>query len=310
MKAFAVLLALWSTCLWAEVTATDTAGRRIVLPAPAQRIVSLAPHLTELVFAAGAGDKLVGASDYSDYPPQAARLPRVASSGGIDLERLLALRPDLVLAWRLDATAQSLDRIESLGLPLAYIEPHRLEQIPQALEMVGSLAGTAPTAKAEAARLRAELARLRASYAGRAPIDVFYEIAERPLMTLSAKHFVSDAISLCGGRNVFAGLPLIAPEIDPEAVLAADPQVIVAARTGMDAASGVPADTSWQAKWRRFPQMRAVRDGNLLAIEAEPMHRHGPRAIAATGKLCALLDDARQRAGSSARPPTAGKSPR
>lgn len=267
-----------------------------MLPAPAKRIVSLAPHLTELLFAAGAGGKVVAVSEYSDFPPEAARLPRVASSGGIDLEQILALRPDLVLAWRLDATAKALDRLESLGLPLAYFEPHRLQQIPAALEAIGTLAGTGATANAEAARLRAELARLKTQYGGRARIDVFYQAADRPLMTLNGTHFVSDAIELCGGRNVFAGAPLIASPIDVEAVLAADPQAIVAARIDL-------ADTAWQAEWRRFPQLRAVRDGNLLAVRAEEMHRHGPRAIAATAKLCALLDEARSRS-------TAGRAPR
>jgi iron complex transport system substrate-binding protein len=289
-------LHLWPAALRAEVIATDTAGRRIVLAAPARRIVSLAPHITELLFAAGAGGRVVAASEYSDFPPEAARLPRVASASGVDLERILALQPDLVLAWRLDATAKALDRIESLGLALAYVEPHRLEQIPRALEMVGALAGTSASANVEAARLRGELARLRARYSGRARLDVFYQAADRPLMTLNGTHFVSDAIELCGGRNVFASAPLIASPIDVEAVLAANPQAIVAAL-------GDPADTGWQAAWRRFPQLRAVRDGNLLAIGAEAMHRHGPRAIDATATLCKLLDEARGRS-------TAERSPR
>jgi len=292
-----VLLALWvlaCTPAGAQVQALDTAGRRVVLPGPAQRIVSLAPHLTELVFAAGAGDRLVAASDYSDFPPEAARLPRVASATGIDLEGLLALKPDLVLAWRLDATAKALDRIESLGLPLAYIEPHRLEEIPRALEMVGTLAGTGPVATREAARLREELNRLKIKYGGAKRIDVFYQAADRPLMTLNGRHFISDAIGLCGGRNVFADAPLIASPIDVEAVLAADPQVIVASRSD-------PRDTAWMDQWRRFPALRAVRDGNLLAIGAEEMSRHGPRAIASTAKLCALLDGARSREARSPR---------
>ena len=292
-----VLLALWvlaCTPAGAQVQALDTAGRRIVLPAPAQRIVSLAPHLTELVFAAGAGDRLVAASDYSDFPPEAARLPRVASATGIDLERLLVLKPDLVLAWRLDATAKALDRIESLGLPLAYLEPHRLEEIARALEVVGTLAGTQPIATREAARLREELNRLKTKYRGAKQIDVFYQAADRPLMTLNGRHFISDAIRLCGGRNVFADAPLIASPIDVEAVLAANPQVLIAARS--DA-----ADTTWMAQWRRFPELRAVRDGNLFAIDAEEMSRHGPRAIAATGKLYVLLDEARSREARSPR---------
>jgi iron complex transport system substrate-binding protein len=270
-----------------EVSVTDSSGRRITLAMPAQRIVSLAPHATELLYAAGAGAKLVAVSEYSDFPEAAKRLPRVASSSGVDLERLLALRADLVIAWRLEATARMLDRIESFGIPLAYIEPHRLEEIPQAIETLGVLAGTQEIAQAEAARLRA--------YRGRPPIDVFYQISPRPLMTLNGRHFVSDALALCGGRNVFADAPIIAPEVDAEAVLAADPQVIIAARSD-------PADKSWQDFWLRFGNLRAVRDGNLLAIRGEEMHRHGPRAIASTAKLCELLDEARRRSGPHSRP--------
>lgn len=279
----------------AQISAIDAGGRRVTLAAPAQRIVSLAPHATELLYAAGAGDKLVAVSEYSDFPEAAKRLPRVASSAGVDLERLLALRADLVIAWRLEATARTLDRIESFGIPLAYIEPHRLEEIPQAIETLGALAGTRPVAQAEAARLRAELARLAGAYRGRPPISVFYQMSPRPLMTLNGRHFVSDALSLCGGRNVFADASIIAPQVDVEAVLAADPQVIIAARSD-------PADRSWQDFWRRFGNLRAVRDGNLLAIRSEEMHRHGPRAITSTAKLCELLDEARRRAGLHSRP--------
>jgi iron complex transport system substrate-binding protein len=295
-KTFAVLLILGCGAALGAVSATDSSGRRVTLAKPAERIVSLAPHATELLYAAGAGAKVVAVSEYSDFPEAAKRLPRVGSSGGVDLERLLALRADLVIAWRLDATARALDRIEGFGIPLAYIEPHRLEQIPQALETLGILAGTQLAAQAEAARLRAELGRLALAYRGRPPIDVFYQISERPLMTLSGEHFVSDALTLCGGRNVFAAASIIAPVVDAEAVLAADPQVIVAARSD-------PADKSWQDSWRRFGKLRAVRDGNLLAIRAEEMHRQGPRAIASTARLCELLDEARRRSGLTAASP-------
>jgi len=108
-------------------------------------------------------------------------------------------------------------------------------------------------------------------------------------MTVNGGHFISDAIALCGGRNVFADLPLIAPMIDPEAVVAADPDVIIAARP--DA-----ADTAWQAFWLRFGELRAVRNSNLVTLQQDQMHRHGPRAIAATGRLCEALDEARARA--------------
>ena len=256
------------------------------LAAPAGRIVSLAPHVTEQLYAAGAGAKLVAASEYSDYPEDAKRLPRVASSGAVNLEMVLALKPDLVVAWRLEATAASLARLESLGVPVFYSEPRRLAQIPDTIEALGELAGTAGVARPLAESLRKELARLDAAYRGKRPVSVFYQIAERPLMTLGGEHFVSDAITLCGGRNVFAGSSIMAPVVNVESVLAADPEAIV---SGND---------DWRADWRRFPGLRAVRANNLFTVPVSEMHRHGPRAIGAAAVLCRRLDEARLKAAS------------
>jgi iron complex transport system substrate-binding protein len=268
------------------VSAVDSDGRRVSLAAPAARIVSLAPHVTEQLYAAGAGAKLVAASEYSDYPEDAKRLPRVASSGAVNLEMVLALKPDLVVAWRLEATAAALARLESLGVPVFYSEPRRLAQIPDTIEALGELAGTAGVARPLAESLRKELARLDAAYRGKRPVSVFYQIAERPLMTLGGEHFVSDAITLCGGRNVFAGSSLMAPVVNVESVLAADPEAIV---SGND---------DWHADWRRFPGLRAVRANNLFTVPVSEMHRHGPRAIGAAAVLCRRLDEARLKAAS------------
>jgi len=273
------------------VAAVDSDGRRVTLERPAQRIVSLAPHATEQLFAAGAGAKLVAVSEYSDYPEEAKRLPRVASSGAVDLERLLALKPDLVVAWRLEATAASLARLESLGLPVFYSEPRRLGQIPDSIEALGELAGTGASARPLAASLRENLNSLKAEYSGKRPVSVFYQISERPLMTLGGRQFVSDAIELCGGRNIFADSALMAPQVNVESVLAADPEAIITARLD-------PSERSWQAFWRRFPGLRAVQSGNLYAVPVNEMHRHGPRAIGATAVLCRQIDAARLKAAS------------
>src|ERR1043165_8270777 len=238
----------------AGVSAVDSDGRRLELAQPAARIVSLAPHVTEQLFAAGAGARLVAVSEYSDYPEEAKRLPQVASSGGVDLERVLALKPDLVVAWRLEATAAALARLEGLGGPVFYSEPRRLAEIPDSIEALGELAGTADTAHAVAASLREQLNQLKTKYGTRRRVSVFYQISERPLMTLGGRQFVSDAIELCGGHNVFADSPVMAPQVNIEAVLA----VMIA--------SG----------------MRAVRAENLYAVPMNEMHRHGPRAIGAT----------------------------
>lgn len=278
------MLAFAGETAGAGVSAIDSDGRRLSLSEPARRIVSLAPHVTEQLFAAGAGAKLVGVSEYSDYPEQAKRLPRVASSGAVNLEMVLALKPDLVVAWRLEATAGALARLESFGLPVFYSEPRRLAQIPGMIEALGELAGTGATAKPLAVSLRQELARLDAAYRSRRPVSVFYQISERPLMTLGGGQFVSDAITLCGGRNIFADSALMAPMVNVESVVAADPEAII---TG---------DKSWHAYWRRFPGLRAVRANNLFTVSSNEMHRHGPRAIGATALLCRHIDEARLKA--------------
>lgn len=284
MRLIAVLL-VFSLAEANAASAVDSDGRRVSLATPAQRIISLAPHVTEQLFAAGAGAKLVAASEYSDYPEEAKRLPRVASSGSVNLEMVLALKPDLVVAWRLEATAATLARLEAL-VPVFYSEPRRLAQIPNTIEALGELAGTGATARPLAQSLRKELARLDAAYRARRPVSVFYQISERPLMTLGGGHFVSDAITLCGGRNIFADAAVMAPVVNVESVLAADPEAILA------------ANTDWHAYWRRFAGLRAVQANNLFAVSSNEMHRHGPRAIEATALLCRQIDAARLKAAS------------
>lgn len=284
----ALVALLISTTAFA-VSAVDSDGRTVTLERPAQRIVSLAPHVTEQLFAAGAGDKIVGASEYSDYPEEAKKLPRVASSGTVNLEAALALKPDLVVAWRLEATAPALKRLEALGVPVFYSEPHRLAEIPELIEALGELAGTSATAKPLARSLRAELARLQAEYSSRRTVTVFYQISDKPLMTIGGGQFVSDAIDVCGGRNIFAGSTVMAPVVNLESVVAADPEAILTARLD-------PSDRSWEAFWRRFPGLFAVELDNLYTVPANEMHRHGPRAIAATRLLCERIDQARVKA--------------
>jgi iron complex transport system substrate-binding protein len=283
-----LLLYLASRAATAEVSAVDSFGRRVSLPAPASRIASLAPHATEQVFAAGAGARIVAVSEYSDYPPEAKQLPRASNFAAVNVEQLLALKPDLVVVWRVEATAAALQRLESLGLNVFYSEPRRLAEIPDIIEAIGQLAGTSATAAPVARALRLDLARLEQAYRARRPVPVFYQISESPLMTLGGQHFVSDAIALCGGRNVFADIAVMAPIVNIEAVMAADPEAIIAGRPD-------PSDTGWHAFWGRFPGLRAVRAANLFAVPVNEMHRHGPRAFGAAEQLCERIDEARRK---------------
>jgi iron complex transport system substrate-binding protein len=281
---FALLLAL--SPARAELRVADDYGREVRLAAPAQRVVSLAPHLTELMYAVGAGTKLVGALAYSDYPPEAQRLPRVGSEAAIDLEALVALKPDLVVAWPNAGSARAVERIAALGIPVFRSEPRELEDIARTMETLGRLAGTQAAAGAAAKAFRDRAARIERTYAQRPRVRVFYQVWDRPLITVNGEHVISKVMRLCGGENVLAALPALAPEIDREAVLRADPEVIVA--SGADGAR--PA---WLDDWQAFPALAAVRQGNLFAIRPDLLQRHTPRLLEGAEELCRILQAVR-----------------
>jgi len=272
----------------AEVRVVDDYGREVLLAAPAGRVVSLAPHLTELMYAAGAGAKLAGAIDYSDYPPEAKALPRVGSEAAIDLEALVALAPDLVIAWPNAGSTRAVERIAALGIPVFRSEPRELEDIARTMETLGRLAGTETAARAAARAFRARVARLDRAYGTRPRVRVFYQVWGRPLVTVTGAHVISKAMRLCGGENVFAGLPGIAPEIDREAVLRADPEAIVASSPD----GGWPA---WLDDWKAFPALAAVPQGNLYAVRPELLQRHTPRLLDGAEELCRILEDVRRK---------------
>lgn len=268
----------------------DARGERPALAAPAKRIVSLAPHATELLFAAGAGDRLVAAVDFSDHPEAARHLPRIGSSARVDVERLLALAPDLVVGWLSGNDAADIARIERLGVPVYVSEIGGIADIPDEIDALGALAGTTGPAHEASGRLRARIDALGRRYADRAPLRVFYQIWEHPLMTVNGRHFISDSIRLCGGVNVFADIEPIAPTVSVEAVIAADPQVIVVSASAGDNEAGLGA-------WRRWRSIPAVQTGSLFTIPPDLIARPSPRIIEGVERLCAALESARAASG-------------
>jgi len=271
---WAVVLLLFSMNAAAEVAVTDDYGHTVRLASPASRIVSLAPHLTELVYAAGGGSRMVGAVEYSDYPPQAQELPRVGSDAHINLESVLALRPDLIVAWPNAGSVRAIDRLAELGLPVFRSEPRALEDIATTLERLGRLAGTSAEAARAARAFRARKADLEKRYSGRPKLRVFYEVWDRPLVTVNGDHVISKAIALCGGQNVFATLPLLAPEVDVEAVLRANPDVVLSSRPGAQ-----------PPKW--LPKSR------FFVVPADLIERHTPRLLDGVERVCRALDEVR-----------------
>lgn len=272
----------------AELAVVDSSGRNVTLQQPAQRIVSLAPHVTELLFAAGAGERVVGVVSYSDWPPAARGIEQVGSYSALDMERILALRPDLVVAWESGNNPAQLERLERLGLTVLRHAPRTPDDIARMLEQLGRLAGTDAVAQPAAQNFRVRLQGLRERNAQAAPLTVFYQVWHQPLMTVSGAHLISAAIELCGGRNVFAALPALAPQISIEAVLAADPQVIVA--SGM-----AEQRPDWLDDWKRWLQLAAVRHDNLYFVPPDLLQRAGPRFIDGAERLCAALEEARRR---------------
>jgi len=252
----------------------------------APRIISLSPHITELLFAAGAGDRIVGVDDSSDYPAAVAGIARVGEPAALDVEALLKLKPTLIVLWDSGTPASRKTQLERLNLRLYVTDQRRLDDIGTALIEFGRLAGTEAAAAAAARRYGLELAQLRSRYAGRSRLSVFYQVWDRPLYTLSGAHVVSEVLSLCGGDNVFADLSTLAPAIDKEAVLARDPDVILIAATGAEGARQT-------LDWSRFSNLRAVRDHRVFAVDPSLTGRMAPRILQGVREVCGLLDSAR-----------------
>ena len=272
----------------ADLVFKDDGGREVRLKGPAKRIVTLAPHATEMLYAAGAGDRLIGTVEYSDYPPAAKKVPRVGSYDRFDLEAISALKPDLVIAWESGNPAAPVEKMRALGLTVYASQPNRLEDIAGQLERFGQLAGSEAQAREAAEHFRQRLAKLRRDNADKPPVRVFYQIWKAPLMTVGGPQIISSAIQICGGENVFGQLGQMAPTVSVEAVLAADPEAIVA--TGMG-----DARPEWLDDWNKWTRMTAVKRGNLFHINPDLLQRHTPRILDGAAQLCADLDVARSR---------------
>jgi iron complex transport system substrate-binding protein len=277
----ALLLSISSLSLHA-LEVVDDSGKLITLDAPAQRIISLAPHVTEQLFAIGAGEKIVGAVDYSDYPEAAKALPRVGGYSRLDLEQILALKPDLIVGWQSGNNTQQLERLETLGLTLYRSEPRHLDDIAEGMVRLSMLTGTQPQADKQAALFRNKVAELRVTAQGRSPRSVFYQIWNRPLMTVNGEHLINEVITLCGGRNIFAELPVLTPIVSEEAVIAADPEIIIASGMGQER-------PEWLDEWRRWPQLNAVKSERLYVINPSIIQRATPRLLKGAEVMCRQL---------------------
>lgn len=289
MKILFAALAMTAAChAHAAITVQDDDGRTVTVPKAAQRVIAMSPHVTELLYAAGGAERIVAAVDYSDYPEQAKRLPRVGSNRQIDMERVIALKPDLIVIWLHGSSERQIDQIRALGIPLFHSEPKKLDDIASSLSRLGKLMGTEASAEPAAKAMRQQIAALEKRYGGRPPVRMFYQVWDKPLHTLNGGHIASDAIRLCGGENIYASQKVTAPVIGTESVLEADPEAIVSTdeRSNVGGGTGI---------WKAYKNMTAVKRNNLFQLDGNLLNRAGPRMIAGTGELCERLELARQR---------------
>ena len=249
------------------------------------RIVSLAPHIAELLFAIGAGESLVGVTAYTNYPDAAAELPQVGDAFAVDQEQLAVLKPDLLLAWKSGTAAHVVDKLRKQGYRVEVIETTGLDDVVAALQHIGRLTGREPQAQQVAETFERGLDELAKRYRQAPLISVFYQVSDRPLYTVNGDHYVSELITICGGRNIFADLANLAPMVDVEAVLARNPEAMVASNDSHDDAFAV---------WHRWPELAANRYGNFFFLPADEVGRATPRLLQAGESLCEALDEARK----------------
>ncbi len=288
IKTFFLSMMLIAGIANAVISVQDDAGNTVTLTQPAQRIISLAPHATELIFTAGGGDRIVGTVGYSDYPAAALKIPRVGSYQQIDVERIISLKPDLLVVWLHGNSERQLEHVRKLGVPFFYSEPKKLSDIPTSIERLGVLMGTEQKANKVAVGERAELARLAIQYRNRPTVRMFYQVWGKPLYTLNGGNIMSDVIRLCGGENVFAKLPIPAPTVSVESVLLENPEVVMTGERQAQKLGGLEI-------WKSYPNMLAVKNDNLFSVDADLVNRAGPRLIEGAAMVCEKLELARSR---------------
>lgn len=277
MRGVVALILLVSQTAFAAITLQDDTGRSITLTRPPQRIVSLAPHVTELIYAVGAGAQLIGADSASDYPAAAKSLPRIGDYSRVNFERVLVLKPDLVIGWTSGNRAADVYKLRQMGIPVLLTDAHELTDVARLLRLIGR-ATAHPTVGETAARdFETRLGKLRAHYAPTPTRRVFYQVWDKPLMTIGGRHWINDAITLCGGRNIFADLEAAAPVVSIESVVTRAPEIIVSGSDGPDS----------RKMWQRFPRVPAVQRNALIRINADALHRPTPRVLDGASALCA-----------------------
>ena len=290
------IIALWLFCFFvlpvnAEqseqgfIKITDDAGRLVELAQPAQRVISLSPHVTELIYAVGGDEKIIAAVDFSNYPVKAKDLPRVGSGYQLDIEAIVALKPDLIIAWRSGNSREQLEQLENLGLKVYYSEPEILDDIAKNLRDIGKLLASQSIANKKADYFLQGIKELRNRYKNTKKVSVFYQVWNQPLFTVNRDHVISHIIELCGGINIYSELNYLSPQVSVESVIVRNPDVIIA---------GIGDGRSeWIPAWKKWSVINAVKNNQVYGIDADLIVRNTSRILQGAELMCKYLQQAR-----------------
>ena len=282
-RLLAILILFFAHNSLAAIEVIDDNGHKLTIANAAQRIISLSPNTTEILFHIGAGEKIVGADEYSNYPQAANKIVRVNNHAAANYELILSLKPDLVIAWQSGNGEKIISRIRELNIPVFVVETASLEDIPDLYRRLGQLSGYADQANTQAEKFSQRLNQLRKSFSSKKDIRVFYQIWNEPLMTLNGDHMVTDMIELCGGINVFSDAAALVPYINIESVVAANPQIIISGGNNK-------TDLLDSGFWRKWSGISAVKNQHLYAIPSDLLQRHSDRILDGTGLMCEYID--------------------
>ena len=266
-------------------TIIDDDNHHVGFSKPAKRIISLSPHATELLFSAGATDQIVATVSYSDYPPQAKKITRVGSYKKIDLESVVKINPDLIIAWNSGGVEQQIKDLKKLGFKVYFSEPRSFEDVATNIINMGKILGTSDIAKINADSYLKELNRLKQKYNNLKKVNVFYQVWNKPLMTINNGHLINSVIEFCGGHNVFADLLLRAPKVGIESVIQKNPQAII---IGMS-----ENRKDWVEPWFKWQSIDAVKNKHVYSVNADLIVRQGPRILQGTKLVCEVLEKVR-----------------
>ena len=281
---FFIFIVILSNKLYANIEVIDDAGYVVSLDKPAQRVITLSPGLTELVYAAGGSEKIIATVSYSDFPEQAKSLPRIGNSNSLDIEQILILRPDLIIAWKSGNSVRQIEQLKNLNLKIYVSEPLKFSDIPDTIKVLGDLMSTQDLAQKNAQKFIKKYDELKQDYQKdliNTPKRTFIQIWDNPVMSVNSEHLISQVISFCGGYNIFSDALSLTYSPDIESILKQDPEIILS--TQMDPSS------SWLERWYQWPYLTAVKNDQLYNINPDHLVRHTPRILLGIETICQLI---------------------